>query len=242
LGTWQLFAGDLRLEEARKTRFTSMHDCFVRELRDGARPIERDPGVLISPCDAIVGATGAICGQQLFQAKGSSYALDDLLGADPAAADTYRGGRYVTLRLTAAMYPRFHAPADCEITGTTYVSGDVWNVNPVSLKRIARLYCKNERAIIRARIDRRDEPLLLVAVGAILVASIHLNFVDGLLNLRYRGPNHIACCAAFRKGDELGCFHPGSTSVVIAPAGLEVCENVREGQSIRMGEPLLRFA
>src|SRR5262249_18957619 len=203
IATWQLFAGDLRLEEARKTRFTSMHDCFVRELRDGARPIERDPGVLISPCDAIVGATGAICGNQLLQAKGSTYTLDDLLGADRTAADTYRGGRYVTLRLTAAMYHRFHAPADCDISATTYVSGDVWNVNPASLKRVAQLYCKNERAIIRARIDGWDEPMLLVAVGAILVASIHLNFVDVPLNLRYRGPNHIASCAPFPKSDDL---------------------------------------
>jgi len=242
IATWQLFAGDLRLDEARKTRFTSMHDCFVRELRDGVRPIDRDPGVLISPCDAIVGATGAICDNQLLQAKGSAYAIDDLLGGDGAVADAYRRGRYVTLRLTAAMYHRFHAPADCEIDETTYVSGDVWNVNPVSLQRIARLYCKNERAIIRARIDRCDQPLLLVAVGAILVASIHLNFVDVPLNLRYRGPNRIPCRATFRKGDELGYFHHGSTIVVIVPAGFEICETVREGESIRMGEPLLRLA
>src|SRR5215831_20995427 len=89
IATWQLFAGDLRLDEARKTRFTSMHDCFVRELRDGVRPIDRDPGALISPCDAIVGATGAICDNQLLQAKGSAYAIDDLLGGDGAVADAY---------------------------------------------------------------------------------------------------------------------------------------------------------
>jgi len=242
IATWQRFAGDLRLDEARKTCFTSMHDCFVRELREGVRPIDRDPGVLISPCDAIVGAVGTISGNQLLQAKGSSYALADLLAADSAVVDSYRGGRYATLRLTAAMYHRFHAPADCEIRETTYVSGEVWNVNPVALRRIARLYCRNERAIIRARIDARDAPILLVAVGAILVASIHLNFVDVPLSLRYRGPNHIPCCATFRKGDELGYFHHGSTIIVIVPAGFEICANVREGESIRMGEPLLRLA
>src|SRR5262249_44421633 len=242
IATWQLFAGDLRLDEARKSRFTSMHDCFVRELRDGVRPIDRDPGVLISPCDAIVGAMGVIVGNELLQAKGSAYRLDDLLGTDGAGVGAYRGGHYVTLRRTAAMYHRFHAPADCAIEEPGYVSGDVWNVNPVSLKRIASLYCKNERAIIRVRIGDRDGPMLLVAVGAILVASIHLNFVDVPLSLRYRGPNHIPCCAVYRKGDELGYFHHGSTIVVVVPAGFEICGNVREGEPIRMGEPLLRLA
>src|SRR5262249_26335125 len=160
-------------------------------------------------------------------------ALDDLLGGDRRTVDAYRGGTYVTLRLTSAMYHRFHAPADCEVHHTTYVSGDVWNVNPVALRRIARLYCKNERAVIHARLADRDAGIVLVAVAAILVASIHLNFVDVPLNLKYRGPNRIPCRAPYRKGDELGYFHHGSTIVVIAPAGFELCEHAREGESIR---------
>src|SRR5262245_4231546 len=50
LWLWRLFA-DLRLHEARKTRFRSLHDCFVRELKEGARPVDPDPAVLTSPCD-----------------------------------------------------------------------------------------------------------------------------------------------------------------------------------------------
>src|SRR5262249_30638387 len=61
IAVWQFFS-DLDLSEAKKTRFKSMHDCFTRELKAGARPIEQDPAVLASPCDAIVGASGAIAG------------------------------------------------------------------------------------------------------------------------------------------------------------------------------------
>src|SRR5262249_21838879 len=129
IAVWKLFAGNLRLEEAKKTEFASLHDCFVRELKDGVRPIDPDPRVLVSPCDAIVGAAGALDDTRLLQAKGRSYTLGELLGGD-ASVDPYRGGWYVTLRLTAAMYHRFHAPADCDIVSTTYISGDVWNVNP----------------------------------------------------------------------------------------------------------------
>ena len=78
IGTWRLFS-DLDLREAKKTSFRSMHDCFVRELKDGARPIDRRADVLVSPCDAIVGACGAIAGTRLYQAKGFPYALGELL-------------------------------------------------------------------------------------------------------------------------------------------------------------------
>ncbi len=40
------------LSEARKTQFDSMHDCFIRELKPGARVVNCDPQVLCSPCDA----------------------------------------------------------------------------------------------------------------------------------------------------------------------------------------------
>ena len=40
------------------------------------------------------------------------------------------GGWYVTLRLTAGMYHRFHAPHDLTAERLRYISGDTWNVNP----------------------------------------------------------------------------------------------------------------
>ncbi len=66
----------------RRREFTSLHDCFIRELKPGARPIDPDPAVLVSPCDAIVGACGPIEGTELIQAKGFPYTLQDLL-VDP---------------------------------------------------------------------------------------------------------------------------------------------------------------
>ena len=46
----------------------------------------------------------------------------------------------MTLRLTAGMYHRFHAPADGTVEHVTYISGDTWNVNPIALKRVERLF------------------------------------------------------------------------------------------------------
>jgi phosphatidylserine decarboxylase len=144
IAIWRFFADDLHLEDAKKTTFHSLHDCFIRELKDQARPIDTHPSIVVSPCDAIVGAMGSIRQTELIQAKGFPYTLEDLL-SNPQLVERYRNGRYVTLRLKSSMYHRFHAPCDCQIREINYISGDVWNVNPSALQRIERLYCKNER-------------------------------------------------------------------------------------------------
>jgi phosphatidylserine decarboxylase len=240
LSMWRLFAGDFRLHEAKRTEFRSLYECFTRELRPGARPIDGRPQVVVSPCDGVVGCCGAIKGIEVLQAKGYPYTLPELLG-DSRLVEKFRDGIYVTLRLKSNMYHRFHAPLDGSISKVVYISGDTWNVNPIALKRIERLYCKNERAILdlepRAGGGRA---IALVPVAAILVASIKLNFLDEVLDLKYRGPNVIPCAHAFRKGEELGYFRQGSTIVLFASEGYRIESSIRDGQEIKMGQPLLR--
>ena len=236
---WKSIA-NLDLQEAKKSTFSSLHDCFIRELKDGARPVDADPGVLTSPCDAIVGACGRIEGTRVFQAKGFPYTLEELIG-DAATIDLVRDGCYATLRITSSMYHRFHAPYDCHVGGVTYFSGDTWNVNPIALARVEKLFCKNERAAIVTHLVAGGTPLVLVPVAAVLVASIRLRFLNVLLNLRYRGPNVIPCDAAFAKGAEMGWFEHGSTILVFAPRGVTLCEGVGEGMGIRTGERLMRL-
>ena len=237
LALWRLFS-DLDLSEARQTHFKSLHDCFTRELKEGARPVDLDPTALVSPCDAIVGASGTIADGCLLQAKGFPYTLESLLGANrPELVSEYLGGSYVTLRLMSSMYHRFHAPYDCRVEQVTYISGDTWNVNPIALKRVEQLFCKNERAVIRCKLPS-GQLLTLVPVAAILVASIRLHFLDVLLHLKYRGPNVIPCDAMYRKGEEMGWFQHGSTIIVLAPPGVSLRPQLSEGQRIRMGQPL----
>lgn len=239
IAVWKCFARDLRLDEARKTRFSSIHDCFTRELKDGARPIDADPDTIISPCDALVGACGRIEDTEVFQTKGFPYSLQDLL-TDSRLVERYRDGIFITLRLKSSMYHRFHAPCDCRISEVIYVSGDTWNVNPIALKRIERLFCKNERVVLDLELASQGHSLALVPVAAILVASIQLNFLPNVLDLEYRGPNRIACEHAFTKGNEMGLFQHGSTIIVFGTGNFTIADDVREGVTIRMGQPLLR--
>src|SRR5579859_1536265 len=238
IGCWKLFS-DLDLSEAKKIHFKSLHDCFVRELKPGLRPVDADPHIVVSPSDGIIGAHGSISDGELFQIKGAPYSLIDLIG-DPALVETHRSGKFVTLRLTSSMYHRFHAPHDAHVEQVTLIHGDTWNVNPIALKRIEKLFCKNERAVIRTRLPN-GALLTLVPVAAILVASIRLEFIDVRLHLRYRGPNIIPSDAALSKGQEMGWFEHGSTIIVFAPEGVSPCAHLAEGHRIRMGEALMRL-
>jgi phosphatidylserine decarboxylase len=240
IGVWGLFA-DLDLSESTTQRFASLHECFTRQLKSGARTINSDPAVITSPCDAIVGTCGAIEHDRLIQAKGFLYRLEELL-LDPRLVELYMDGHYATLRLTSSMYHRFHAPYDCRVERVAYISGDTWNVNPIALKRIEKLFCKNERAIIPVVLPQSGVVITLVAVAAILVASIRLHFLDVVLNRALREATNFDCSAALRKGQEMGWFEHGSTILVFAPKGVTLCDSVHQGAVIQMGTPLMRLS
>jgi len=239
IAIWKSFA-DLNLNEAKQSQFDSLHDCFIRELKPGARVIDPDPKTFTSPCDGIVGAMGQVIDGGVYQAKGFPYSLDDLLGRDTDHAE-WRDGVYMTIRITSFMYHRFHAPFDGRLKQVKYFSGDTWNVNPIALKRVEKLFCKNERALLRVEIGEQKYPVALVPVAAVLVASIRLHAIDLLLHTRYKGSHVIDCDAAFGKGQELGWFQHGSTIIVFAPKGFSFAPGISDGTPIKMGQALFEL-
>lgn len=239
ISTWKLFADDLKLEEAKKSSFKSMHECFIRELKEGARPVNQQDDIVSSPCDALIGAHGSIEGTKVFQAKGFPYDIKDLI-PDSDITQKIEHGYFVTLRLQASMYHRFHAPIDCNVSEVNYISGDTWNVNPIALKRVEELYCKNERAFIELHTGLDDHYMALVPVAAILVASMQFNCLKEPLHLKYKGPNKIPCDGSYRKGDEMGYFQHGSTIILFASSQYQLLDTLQTGDRINMGEALLK--
>ncbi len=236
---WRLFT-PLDLSEAKKQSFTSLKDCFTRELKDGARVFDARPEIFASPSDAIIGATGLVRQGQVYQAKGFPYSTAELFGPSQDAS-VFEGGRFVTLRLTSVMYHRFHAPADGTVEHVSYLSGDTWNVNPVALKRVERLFCRNERAVVRMRLSD-GRPVALVPVAAVLVASIRLHWLNVLLHIGRKGANEMPCSAPHVKGQEMGWFEHGSTIIVFVPPGFELADGIAPGAHIRAGQALLRLS
>ena len=227
------------MSEAKADKFQSIHDFFIRELKPGARPIAEDAACLISPCDGIIGTHGEIREGQLFQAKGYDYQLEELIGKE-AVARQWLNGKFLTLRIRSSMYHRFHAPCAGRLTQVRYFSGDTWNVNPIALKRVEKLFCKNERAFLLVENHAHNNMIALVPVAAVLVASIRLHAIDTLLHLRYKGPNDIACDVTFDRGDEMGWFQHGSTIIMLMPPDYELASGLQTGDSVKMGQNLLR--
>ncbi|MBB3195262.1 archaetidylserine decarboxylase [Roseateles terrae] len=238
VAVWRLFT-DLDLSEAEPRDYRSLREVFTRRLRPGMRPVDSDPSLLVSPCDAIVGAHGRVQRGLALQAKGMAYGIQDLFG-DAQRAAPYLNGSYLTLRLTSSMYHRFHAPADLTVERVTHLAGDTWNVNPIALKRVERLFCRNVRAAIEARLPD-GTPIAMVPVAAILVASLRLHALDLTLRPDHPGPHRFDCRHSHTRGEEMGWFEQGSTIIVFLPPGVALLEAVVTGQRLRMGQAIARL-
>lgn len=239
LKLWKTFSEDMRLDEATTQKFATLHDCFTRQLKTEARPISHAIDMVTSPCDAIVGAHGNIRDLELLQVKGLPYQLDELVHGT-VDLEKYRNGRFVTLRIKSSMYHHMHAPASCRTQKIHYISGDTWNVNPATLKRIDKLFCRNERAVIELELSDHAGHIALVPVAAILVASMRFKGLEYPLNLQYRGPNTLPFQHEFSKGERLGNFEHGSTIVMLTSEDFSFLPDIKEGQRINMGEALMQ--
>lgn len=239
LKIWQFCSDDFNLQEACEANYQCLHDVFTRKLKPDARPLDNRDDIVVSPVDAIVGAFGNIDDVMAIQAKGFPYSIVDLV-QDQSIANRYKNGKFLTLRLKSSMYHRFHAPFDGEINSVNYISGDTWNVNPIALKVVERLFCKNERVVLEPT-DENGNSITMVAVAAVLVASVKVHGLAGALDLRYQGPNRMAIQRNFSKGEELGYFQHGSSFVLLLPASFEFDASIQTSQRLNMGEAIGHF-
>jgi phosphatidylserine decarboxylase len=229
---------DLSETELPLGEYASLGDFFARRLRDGVRPIDMTPGVIISPCDGVIAARGQATDGELVQVKGKTYRLDDLL-VDQALAARLRGGDYVTIYLSPRDYHRVHTPVAGAVLGYDYVPGALWPVNPRVAARVDQLLAKNERVVIRLDGGKLGH-IALVMVAAAGVGNMAL--ADGAFesaDLRRGGEVHRVELAArpIARGDELGAFRLGSTVVLVFEPGKAILAGDL-GSAVRFGERL----
>jgi len=224
--------------------FPTFNDFFVRELSDGAREIDKNPGSIISPVDGTVSVTGTLRGDNLLQAKGINYSLDDLLSIDLEDSASYINGRFATIYLAPYNYHRVHAPFDGELVAARYVPGDLFSVNDATVSKVAGLFRRNERLIMHFRTTHG--PAALIFVGALNVGSISTPW-SGEIRPRKAGIvdaiDISAHDANVLKGDLLGWFNMGSTVILLLPDGAcEWDEDLESGDAVRMGQPIGNYS
>ncbi len=212
--------------------FPSLGQFFVRELKDGARPIPTDRDVLCSPVDGTVQSLCPIERGMVLQAKGRSYALAEFLGSSADAA-ALEGGFCWTIYLSPRDYHRIHAPEKCELVHAEWLAGDRFSVAPKVLAR-RRVLDINDRCALKLECDRST--LGLVLVGALNVGRIRVVGVEP----GHAGPVHPKL--HFERGAELARFEMGSTIVLVAPRGaVAVRADLKAGDHVRLGQPIGRW-
>lgn len=224
--------------------FATFNDFFVRELVDGARPVDKSEDSIISPVDGTVSMADVIRGDSIIQAKGLDYSLSDLLATDLERAGAYVDGRFATIYLAPYNYHRIHAPWDGELVATRYVPGDLFSVNEATFARVNGLFRRNERLIMHFETDRG--PAVLIFVGALNVGSISTPWT-GELRPKKHGvvdvPDISGHSTTVKKGDLLGWFNMGSTVILLLPAGGSQWDNdLQPGEKLRMGEVIGQFS
>ena len=177
---------------------------------------------------------------RIFQAKGHDYTTTALLGGDPAIAEPFGRGHFVTLYLSPKDYHRIHMPCDGRLLRMIHVPGDLFSVNPTTAQGVPGLFARNERVV--CLFDGPRGPWALVLVGATIVGSMATVW-HGAVNPPRPGTirewRYDEQQVLLKQGDEMGHFLLGSTVVLLFPeGGLKFNAQWQPARDIRMGEEM----
>lgn len=237
-------------------QYPSFNAFFTRTLRAGARPIDIDPGVLVSPVDGTVSQIGRLDGTKLLQAKGHDYTLEALLDGAPESplgtspprlqwVERFKGGAFATLYLAPYNYHRIHMPLAGTLRAAWFVPGKLFSVNAVTAAAVPGLFAKNERVV--CVFEDGPRTFAMVLVGALFVGSISTVWHG---DVAPRSPHErvdlpLATSRSplkLSKGAEMGRFNMGSTVILLLPPDLlDWLPKFATGTRIEVGQMLARL-
>ncbi len=222
--------------------FEHFNAFFTRALKEDARPLDPTPGAVLCPADGAVSQLGKIEHGRIFQAKGHSFSLVELLGGDSPRAAPFMGGEFATIYLSPKDYHRVHMPLAGTLREMVYVPGRLFSVNQNTAENVPELFARNERVV--CLFDTERGPMAVVLVGAMIVASIETVWA-GLVTPPKRALKSFSYDEAARapivldKGAELGRFKLGSTAIVLfGPQQVQWAEQLAANSAVQMGQRL----
>lgn len=234
------------MTEARNTsidQYPNFNAFFTRELREGARPIDNSPTVIVSPADGRLLAAGRIDGDRLIQAKNHCFSCSDLLGGNNFLASTFSDGNFATIYLSPKDYHRVHMPLKGTLIKTIHIPGRLFSVGYATSSNIPNLFARNERLVCVFSTDAGLFSLILV--GAMVVGSIKTVWTKEapkvlatpeIKEIDYKSQE---IKVNLDKGAEVGRFELGSTVIVLFEQKLmQLNSNIVANKPIRMGESL----
>lgn len=210
------------LEDANS--YPSFNSFFIRHLKPELRPIVQEPNQIACPVDGIISQVGKIEENQLLQAKGYYYSVNDLLGSSDKA-NLFLNGDFATFYLAPHDYHRVHMPLSGKLLETIYIPGKLFSVNQTTARSVSSLFTRNERLV--CFFETEKFPIAIVLVGAMIVGAIRTSWKkeNGVVSLQ--------------RGDEMGYFKLGSTVIVLFPKNnITWSADIKEQSKVCMGQLL----
>jgi len=185
----------LDLTDYRPENWSSFNAFFVRGLKPGRRPIDRDPSAFIAPCDGLL-SVYSIRPDQILLIKNSYYTTASLLQSRKLA-EQFAGGQCLIFRLTPSHYHRYCYPDSGRKSRNRVIPGVLHTVQPIATDA-CKVYQMNSREYTILRTNHFGD-MVFMEVGAMLVGRIQ--------NYHQAG--------TFRRGQEKGRFEFGGSTIVV---------------------------
>lgn len=224
--------------ESEVARYATFNDFFTRALKPGARPLAKAD--LVCPVDGAISQFGAIDHDLIVQAKGHAYSTRALVGGDADLGARFENGHFATLYLSPRDYHRIHMPCDARLLRMVHVPGDLFSVNPATVRGVPGLFARNERVV--CEFEAAQGRFVMALVGATIVGSMATVW-HGVVNPPRPGTprqwRYDDRPVTLRQGDEMGRFLLGSTVVMLFPPGpLIFNPEWMPGGAVRLGQTM----
>ena len=176
--------------------YKCFNDFFVRQVKEGVRPLDNEPSSLIAPCDGFLSITDITDLGVVIPIKQSRYTIEELLESRELAEE-FKGGKCLVYRLAVDNYHRY-CYFDSGIKGANcYIKGVLNTVRPIALSQLP-VFVRNSREYTIMHTDNFGAAIQM-EVGALLVGRI-VNHHDNY---------------SFKRGEEKGYFMYGGSTIVV---------------------------
>ena len=218
-------ATNLDLSDYPDRPYASFNDFFTRQVKEGRRIIDTDPGALIAPCDGKL-TVYPITEETLFDIKHSVYAVKDLL-QDTDLAKEFEGGMCLIFRLTPDDFHRYSFMDQGNVCSTKTIPGVLHTVRPIAFRRYP-VFSENAREYAVLKTENFGK-VIQMEVGALFVGRI---------------VNHPV--STFSRGQEKGKFEFGGSTIILllqkdaAVINSELLKNTLSGLEsiVRLGQKI----
>lgn len=202
------------------SNYPTLHDFFIRKLKNEARPIHQEETAILSPVDAVIEDIGKIHPNAMILVKGKQYSISEMLGSVEKAKQ-YLDGTYMIFYLSPSHYHRIHSPVTGKVTDQWVLGSKSYPVNKLGLKYGRDTLSKNYRSVTEINVSGHQ--LAMVKVGAMFVNSIEITHKN----------EHIT------KGNEMAYFTFGSTVILLLPKEhFSLVPTIQTPYHIKVGEKI----